>query len=204
MPPRNPAQSVLSEEGLARRIARERERRGWTYEGLARRMTVAGCPINQSAIYKIEKGTRDREGRPGPARRITVQELLAFSKVFEIDIDALLLPPEVAESQELSELLIAWDEARLAADEARGREFEAWDRLVSYAGKRPELHNKLEEFMRTWATHRFGKGPKQETQLATHMWRVTRSEDWARRLNEALNEATQRIPDEVTEQSSRG
>ncbi len=169
MPPRNPAQSVLSEEGLARRIARERERRGWSYEGLARRMTVAGCPINQSAIYKIEKGTRDREGRPGPARRITVQELLAFSKVFEIDIAALLLPPEVAESQELSELLIAWNEARHAAGEAKLRELEAWNRFVSYARERPELRDKLEEFMREWASDGSDKGPDQETRLATYM-----------------------------------
>lgn len=38
-------------------------------------MTDAGCPIQGSAIYKIEKAD--------PPRRITVDELVAFATVFE-------------------------------------------------------------------------------------------------------------------------
>jgi transcriptional regulator with XRE-family HTH domain len=95
MPPRNPNRSLFSEEGLARRVALEREQRGWTYEGLAKRMTDAGCPINQSALYKIEKGTKGKDGQPGPARRITVDELVALAQVFDTTPEDLLLPPDL-------------------------------------------------------------------------------------------------------------
>ncbi len=90
MPPRNPARSLFSEEALAARIAHERERRGWTYESVAKRMTEAGCPINQSAIYKIEKAE--------PRRRITVDELVAFSQIFDLSVEDLLVPLDLAGS----------------------------------------------------------------------------------------------------------
>jgi hypothetical protein len=54
-------------------------------------MAAAGCPMDQSAIYKIEKGRPKR-------RSISVNELVGFSSVFEIPPDELLLPPEVVHS----------------------------------------------------------------------------------------------------------
>lgn len=80
----NAPRSIGAEDNLADRIARERQLRGWSYETLAERMTNAGCSIQGSAIYKIEKGN--------PRRRITVDELLAFAKVFEVTLDNLLTP----------------------------------------------------------------------------------------------------------------
>jgi hypothetical protein len=50
-------------------------------------MTDAGCAIDQSALYKIEKGN--------PRRHIQVDELIAFSKVFAVPIDELLEAPEL-------------------------------------------------------------------------------------------------------------
>ena len=50
------------------------EQRGWSYTGLAQRMTAQGCAIDQSALYKIEKGN--------PRRRISVDELVALREVF--------------------------------------------------------------------------------------------------------------------------
>jgi transcriptional regulator with XRE-family HTH domain len=47
-------------------------------------MTKAGAPMNQSAIWKIENGK--------PRRRITVDEAIAFAKVFEVPLDELLTP----------------------------------------------------------------------------------------------------------------
>jgi transcriptional regulator with XRE-family HTH domain len=75
-----------SEDGLARRITYEREQKGWSPGGLADLMTKAGCPMNQSAIWKIENGN--------PRRKITVDEALALARVFETTIDDLLVPPE--------------------------------------------------------------------------------------------------------------
>ncbi|MCW2904183.1 MAG: hypothetical protein JWO67_6448, partial [Streptosporangiaceae bacterium] len=86
MPRPNRSRSSRSEADLARRVAYEREQRGWTYEGTANLLTKAGCAIQPSAIYKIEKGD--------PPRRISVNELVAFSRIFDIEVNDLLLPVE--------------------------------------------------------------------------------------------------------------
>lgn len=130
MPPRNVGRSLYSEESVARRVAQERERRGWSYEGLAQRMTDAGCPINQSAIYKIERGTKSRTGEPGPPRRITVDELVAFSTVFDVPIGDLLLPPDLVAQEEARGLIDAWARSWAAADRARQDAQDALDALL--------------------------------------------------------------------------
>jgi len=87
VPRPNPLRTLASgEENLASRIARERQRRGWSYEGTAARMTQAGCPIQGSAIYKIEKGS--------PRRRVSVDELVAFAEIFEITLPGMLEPAD--------------------------------------------------------------------------------------------------------------
>jgi transcriptional regulator with XRE-family HTH domain len=106
MPRPNPPRDVYAERYLAQRIARERESRGWTYESLASRMTAAGCPLNQSAIYKIE--------RSDPPRRITVDELVGYSKVFGIPVEQLLLDPEIDAEERVIEGLNEW--RRLSAE----------------------------------------------------------------------------------------
>lgn len=97
MPRPNPARTLASEQSLATRIAYERGERGMSYAGLAKRMTAVGCAIDQSAIYKIEKGE--------PRRRVTVDELVALSKVFDLDIGELLVPPETILSRRLTAML---------------------------------------------------------------------------------------------------
>jgi transcriptional regulator with XRE-family HTH domain len=91
MPRPNQPRDVYAETNVKRRIRIEREAKGWTYEGLAKRMTDAGCPINASAIYKIEKSD--------PPRRITVDELVALSRVLGLTTEELLTPPELAASK---------------------------------------------------------------------------------------------------------
>ena len=96
MPRPNPLRSLGGEETLARRVAYERERRGWSTQGLAQRMTDVGCPINQTAIWKIESGR--------PRRRITYDEALAFAEVFEVELEDLAIPPELKASAQLQDL----------------------------------------------------------------------------------------------------
>lgn len=96
MPRPNPPRPLGCEANVARRVADERGRRGWSYETLARHMTDAGCPIQSSAIYKIEKGD--------PPRRISVDELVAFALAFGIDVKELLLSPWEAAQREAREL----------------------------------------------------------------------------------------------------
>jgi transcriptional regulator with XRE-family HTH domain len=88
------------EENLARRIKYEMNRRGWSQERMAAEMTKAGLPMHQSAISKIinpnERGKR---------RTISVDEALAFSRVFDAPLDELLSPVAVAKSRELKRVL---------------------------------------------------------------------------------------------------
>ncbi len=78
-----------SEEHLARRMVKERQRRGWSQERLAKEMTEAGCPTSQSSISKIERpvGVRRRD--------ITADEAIALSRVFKLPLGELLLPDGV-------------------------------------------------------------------------------------------------------------
>lgn len=81
------ANTIEAEETVARRIQSERLSRNWTYDAVARHMTEAGCAMHGSAVHKIENGT--------PRRRITVDELVAFSIVFDISLDDLVSKPEL-------------------------------------------------------------------------------------------------------------
>jgi transcriptional regulator with XRE-family HTH domain len=90
----NKPRLIGSERSLARRIAWEREKRGMSYEGLASRMGLEGCAIQASALYKIEKGE--------PPRRITVDELVALSRVFGLSSEELLEPVEAVLNREVA------------------------------------------------------------------------------------------------------
>lgn len=97
MPRINRERTSGAERQLAARVAFERERRGWTYEALAKRMSDAGCAMHATAVFKIEKGD--------PPRRITVNELVALSEVFGIQVGELLLPPALLGDVELADRL---------------------------------------------------------------------------------------------------
>lgn len=94
MPPKGQPKTVLAEEALAARVTFEREGRGWSPGGLASRMTQAGCPMTQSAIWKIENGN--------PRRRITFDEAVTFARVFEMALEDLSMPPEFVAAERAS------------------------------------------------------------------------------------------------------
>ncbi len=133
MPPRNPARALFTEDGLAHRIAYERDQRGWTYEGLAKRMTDAGCAINQSAIYKIEKGK--------PRRRITVDELVALAKVFDLDVNDLLIPLETLLDKRGRDLVAACLSGLETLEAYEQGLNEDWQRLRAHLEQRPEFRD---------------------------------------------------------------
>jgi transcriptional regulator with XRE-family HTH domain len=93
VPKTNPTRALNVEETLAQRIAFERQRRGWTYDGLAKRMTDLGCPIQASGLYKIE----NPDPQTGRRRRITVDELAGLSHAFGIRIPDLLEHADAAD-----------------------------------------------------------------------------------------------------------
>jgi hypothetical protein len=93
-------------------------------------MTVAVCPMNQSAIYKIEKGS--------PRRRITVDELLGFAKVFETSISALVLDPSIVDEAQAAQLFKAWKEAHADFLEAGRRAEDARHAFTERVGLPPD------------------------------------------------------------------
>src|SRR5215469_12232384 len=83
--PRQTPRTPGADELAAKRVRWEREQRGWSTAELARRVTDAGMPIRQQAIWQIE----NRE----PPRRISLGEALALAEVFGISIYDLTEPP---------------------------------------------------------------------------------------------------------------
>jgi len=88
-----------SERWLGQRIQTERKVRGWSQAKLSDELAKAGHPLHQSAISKIEPPDEDkRGGRPRGAvsgkRSVTIDEAVGFSKVFDIPLGELLLPPD--------------------------------------------------------------------------------------------------------------
>ncbi len=136
----NKPRSIAGELSLARRIAYEREQRGWSLEGLAKRMTDAGCAINQSAIYKIEKGD--------PPRRITVDELIALGRVFGMPLEDLVVDPDLEASRELRRLC---EDLMAVEDEAAalmGRLDAAKAAIEDYAQAHSEAVAIVEKFLK--------------------------------------------------------
>ncbi len=177
MPRPNAPRSLRSETNLARRIAHEREQRGMTYEGLAKRMTDVGCPIQPSAIFKIEKAD--------PPRRITVDELVGFAEVFAVPVEQLLMPPEVLEAEALTDLFIAWESASRVLTAAKEEEAEARQAIEQYVASRPQTEEVLQRIIRAWADT---WAPSPATTEAIWMHTFTGSERWSKLLDERLDE----------------
>jgi transcriptional regulator with XRE-family HTH domain len=141
MPRPNKRRGVFAEDHLAQRIAAERDARGWTNDGLAKRMTDAGCPMTGSAIFKIEKME--------PRRRIVVDELVTFAKVFGIPLEELLLAPEVAASKEATRLVLRWSEAAKAADPLIEAQNVAADAIYDYITAHPDARGAMDKALKT-------------------------------------------------------
>ena len=185
MPRPNRQRAVYAEDHLARRIAAERTERAWTIDGLAKRMTDAGCNMTGSAIFKIEKGE--------PRRRIVVDELVAFSQVFGIPLDELLMPPETARKAEVIRLVAAWHAATAQHARTLGELNDAREALSGYVAAHPESTADLAETLQAWADEAVDEGDR-EPQLAFQMWSLTGDEEWRVRLVDSMN----RVIDEVT------
>ena len=142
----NGPRSIGGEANLAERIAYERDKiRGWSYETLARKMTAAGCSIQGSAIFKIEKGT--------PRRRVTVDELIALSTVFGVSIEELLKPMELLRQERAQVLLEQLDEGNLDIVRGVQKMIEAYRQMFELDASGDE---DLADFVRNLRSHRLG------------------------------------------------
>ncbi len=81
---------------VAARVSWERRRRKWSGRDLAERMTDAGCPMDQSAISRIEGGKRG----------ISIEELVGFASVYHSSVERMLVLPTPEDlGLEVAELL---------------------------------------------------------------------------------------------------
>lgn len=115
--------------GPGGRVKLERTARGWSQETLAAKMADARCPIQQSAISKIEAA----RGSATP-RAVTLDELIAFSRVFEIPVGDLLLPPGAAAMVQGLQDLAAGPQLRRELVMAQSRYDQLLERVVAFAG----------------------------------------------------------------------
>ena len=114
MPRQNPTRSIGIEDELVTKIRVLRHKRGWSYEALAGRMGSLGCPISPSALHRMEQGT--------PRRPVSVDELVALSRVFEVDVDVLLSPPDLAVGDRAADVI---RQAELAVNELADKRAQA-------------------------------------------------------------------------------
>jgi transcriptional regulator with XRE-family HTH domain len=179
----NKPRDVYAEKNVVRRIGIEREARGWSLEGLARRMTDAGCAINQSAIYKMEKGD--------PPRALRVDELVVLSRVFELSVEDLLTPPELAASKSALAAVKRWlvdSHKRQQSEEAEQR---ALDRLRAVLNGHPAALLAVEG----WVAENIAdpSSPKGKAIYLEFLARVTgvdpAAEEWKAQLTDQLRAA---------------
>lgn len=139
MPRPNQPRSIASEANVAEWITLERKRHRLSYEELAKLMTAVGCPLAGTAIYRVEKGD--------PPRRITVDELVAFAKVFDTEVAVLLSPVDIARKKRGRDLV----EKAFRTYEALPKEVYAFGELVAdireLAEQDPEVY---EYFQNQW------------------------------------------------------
>jgi transcriptional regulator with XRE-family HTH domain len=128
MPRPNRARSIGIEDELVIKIGTLRRRRDWSYEELARRMDAQGCPMSASSLHRIEQGN--------PRRPVSVDELVAFSRVFETPVDVLIAPPDLDIGGKAGEVLSEADRAVNAVVDAVAR---AKSSLVEYELAKKQL-----------------------------------------------------------------
>ena len=113
------------------RICTERKARGWSQERLSKELADVGCPVHQSAISKIEGATN--------GRTITLDELIGFSKVFDIPVGELLLPTAAMTKVQYLQDLAAGPRLRRELDLAQSRYDALLDRVAAFAASNMDL-----------------------------------------------------------------
>jgi transcriptional regulator with XRE-family HTH domain len=89
------------DDHFRRRLKEERERRGWRQQDLAEKLAARKVYIHETAIAKIEKGTR----------YVRIDEAAAFADLFGISTDAMLGRLVRLEIRQARALMLAADTA---------------------------------------------------------------------------------------------
>lgn len=92
------------ESNLAKRVARERQARGWSAGDVQQRLAEVDCTIPRNAVLRIEQGQRS----------VHVDELLGFSRAFGLTVADLLTPVELLGQQDAERIASAVQESMRA------------------------------------------------------------------------------------------
>jgi transcriptional regulator with XRE-family HTH domain len=170
MPPRGVKTGLQAEEYAAQNIQLLRETRGWSQRTLARKLARIGHPLLHTAIYKIEKGTPTR-------RRISVDDLVAFSIVFDVTLDQLVADPVAGSSlalvrkfEEWQRMLAQHEEMASAQQVERQATEDQIIELVVMSGKTPR---RIKAFLASPAT---GAAAKATSDLFRRIERAVREQ----------------------------
>ncbi|KPI02880.1 hypothetical protein OK074_5030 [Actinobacteria bacterium OK074] len=125
------------EDVAAARIAFERGIRGWGTSQVADEMNAAGCPMNPSAVWRIEKGT--------PRRRIHLDEAVGFAALFGLRLEELYEPGGAAAHRRAAELAATVRLRRRAAAEATEALDAAEHTLTAYHRAHPGPGHRAED-----------------------------------------------------------
>jgi len=105
-------------------------------------MKDVGCALDQSAIHKIEKGS--------PRRRITVDELVALSRVFDKSLDQLVADPKILEEEAALAYADEWCRLlaqHLLASQEHERERQELEQRLSGQVTSPELYDQVRTYI---------------------------------------------------------
>ncbi|WP_026820185.1 helix-turn-helix domain-containing protein [Arthrobacter castelli] len=142
MPAKYENRTLEAERGLASTIARLRtDVAKLTYEELAERMRAVGCDIHASGIQKTEKS----------GRRITVDELIGYSRALEVPVDSLLDSGNLTTTtREFLRDLIAAENFQLLLSFTRRTYEDMVKRIREEAAKNPELRRHIEDRLKKY------------------------------------------------------
>jgi len=121
------------QENLSRRLAQLRARKKWTAGDVQRELAKVGCDVPRNAALRIEQGTR----------QVTVDELVAFSKVYGKTVEDLMTPVELVGHETAKGIAARIDREMAVALESLQRLGEALNALRELRKGEPEAGDYL-------------------------------------------------------------
>ena len=107
-----------AERVFARRMKRERQRRGWRQEDLATRLAEASVDLHPSTIAKMEREPDPDKGIT--PRMIRLNEAFAISRALRLSIDQMLTDDDLTDpAREIEQLRRALADARAEREHTR-------------------------------------------------------------------------------------
>lgn len=125
------------QENLARRLAQLRARVPWTAGDVQRALAEVGCVVPRNAALRIEQGKR----------QVTVDELVAFSKIYGKTVEDLLTPVELVGHDAAKRIAARIDDEMGAVLDAVRRLGESLYHLRDLRTREPEAGDYLVEIL---------------------------------------------------------